>query len=325
VSKILSIGALRSLGTISYGVYLWHWPVNVFLTPSRVHLHGLGLHILHFVTTLAIATTSYCLIERPIRTRGISFGRPVYIVPGAISLAVALVARATYRRPPPPPSLPPPPIVTVESVELNLQPPPFRILFLGDSTANSLGWGLRGLHEAGVAIDLRGQDGCTMLADLCGGPEWARQATDTHPDATLVLLGGAFMHGITVNGEWQKACHRQWDRKFQSTLARRLEDARSPGGKVWAVTVPYPLGVWEGPAIRQEIDCINRSIRKATQSLSDVGVLELAQHLCPKGECAQQFEGATIRPDGVHYAIDGARELSRWVLDQIQARVEVKD
>jgi hypothetical protein len=196
--------------------------------------------------------------------------------------------------------------------------PPFRVLLLGDSTANSLGWGLRGARKPGIAVDLRGQDGCTMLADMCGGPEWAKETRELRPDTTLVVLGGAFMHGITSDGHWQKACHRQWDSKFRGTLARRLEDLTSPDGHVWAVTVPYALGVWDVPAIRSEVDCINTSIRAAATSVPSVRVLDLAEHLCPKGNCDLEFDGVAIRPDGVHFSIDGARSVSRWVLEQIQ-------
>jgi hypothetical protein len=138
------------------------------------------------------------------------------------------------------------------------------------------------------------------------------------PDATLVVLGGAFMHGLTVGGKWQKSCHRQWDGKFQSTLARRLGDLASSGPRVWAVTVPYALGVWENAALRAEVDCINTSIRKAAESVPSVRVLELAEYLCPRGECERELDGAVIRPDGVHYSVGGARGVAGWVLEQIQ-------
>jgi peptidoglycan/LPS O-acetylase OafA/YrhL len=322
VTRCLSLRPLMALGRISYGVYLWHWPINVFLTAERVHVRGLWLHVMHLAITLSVAGVSYHFIERPILARGVPLGRPIYIVPSAVALAVLLVVRATYARQVPVPALP-------EAAEIVLAGPAdagvpertlFRVTLRGDSTANSLGWGLRGLQKPGVAVDLRGQDGCTMLADMCGGPEWAKETKDSHPDATLVVLGGAFMHGITAEGQWQKACRRAWDSKFQGTLTRRLEDLKSPGGQVWVVTVPYALGVWDVSTIRAEVDCINTSIRRAAASVPDVRVLELAEHVCPKGDCELEFEGATIRPDGVHYSIEGAGGVSRWVLEQIQPR-----
>jgi hypothetical protein len=66
------------------------------------------------------------------------------------------------------------------------------------------------------------------------------------------------------------------------------------------------------------VDCINTSIRKAVASTRDVRVLELAEHLCPNRNCELEYDGTAIRPDGVHYSVDGALDLSRWVLEQIQ-------
>ena len=34
---------LRGLGRVSYGVYLWHWPAIMLLTPPRVGIDGVGL------------------------------------------------------------------------------------------------------------------------------------------------------------------------------------------------------------------------------------------------------------------------------------------
>ncbi|HEY3668468.1 MAG TPA: acyltransferase, partial [Polyangiaceae bacterium] len=161
VARALSFRPFRLLGTISYGVYLWHWPVNVFLSPERVHLHGFLLHLLHFSVTLAIAIASYRFLEQPIRRDGVPFNRPLFIVPAAVALSVLLVVRATYARPQ---------SNAPRRELLRMQPPApetirVRVMVFGDSTANSLGWGLRNLHEQGVDVQLMGKDGCTMLAD----------------------------------------------------------------------------------------------------------------------------------------------------------------
>jgi peptidoglycan/LPS O-acetylase OafA/YrhL len=314
VARVLSFRPLTLVGTISYGVYLWHWPVNVFLTAERVHLRGPWLHGTQFATTIAIAIVSYRLLERPIRMRGVPFGRPVYMVPAAVALAVLLVVRATYARPLPPPTQ----IAHRKAPEPAPEPVTFRIMLLGDSTANSLGWGLRGVHKPGVGVDLLGQNSCTMLADTCGGSQWAQQTKDQHPNATLVALGGAFLHGLTIDGRWRKACHPGWDSKFQGTLVRRLGALKSEEGRVWAVTIPYPLGPYDNASFRAEVDCINASIRNAVTSVPGVQILDLAERLCPNGVCEREIDGVPIRPDGVHYSMEGGTGLSRWVLEQIQ-------
>jgi peptidoglycan/LPS O-acetylase OafA/YrhL len=317
VARVLSFRPLTLVGTISYGVYLWHWPVNVLLSPERTHASGLWLHVMQFALTFAVAIVSYRFLERPIRLHGVPFGRPVYMVPAAVALSVFLVVRATYARRLPQAALPSPSLDR-DASDWAHQPAPFEILLLGDSTANSLGWVLRGVHKAGVTVDLMGQDGCTMLADTCGGPLWAQRASDLRPSATLVFLGGAFLHGLTVEGQWRRACHQGWNSKFESTLAQRLGDLRSAEGRVWAVTVPYPLGPWESADFRAEVECINDSIRKASKSVAGVLVLDLAEHLCPGGVCERELAGGPIRPDGVHYSVEGGAELARWVIEQVQ-------
>ena len=61
------LGPLCWIGQISYGLYLWHWPVQVYLTPRRTGLDGLALNGVRLGTTLAIAAASYYVVELPIR------------------------------------------------------------------------------------------------------------------------------------------------------------------------------------------------------------------------------------------------------------------
>jgi peptidoglycan/LPS O-acetylase OafA/YrhL len=315
VARALSLRPLTLLGTISYGVYLWHWPINVFVTTERAHLSGLWLHVLQFALTFAVSIASYHFFEKPIRQRGLPFGRPVYIVPAVVAFLVLLLVRATS---PNRPGAPGPDAVYRGAAEWTPERAPFEILILGDSTANSIGWVMRGVQRPGVKIELMGHDGCTMLHDTCDGPLWAQRLADVRPNATLVFLGGAFLHGIPADGQWRKACHEAWDSTFESTLARRLGELKAAEGRVWAVTVPYPLGPYDSADYRAEVDCINASIRKAATSVAGIKLLDLAEHLCPGGVCGRESAGTAIRPDGVHYSMGGAAELARWVIDQVQ-------
>ncbi len=311
VSRALSFPALTYVGTISYGLYLWHWPVDVVLTAERVHLHGAALYAFQFAVTFAIASVSYRFFEKPIRTRGLPFGRPAIIVPASVALAVVLVVRATHaRKPPPPPPLPPetPPIALDAG-------PPFRILVFGDSTSNSLGWGLRGLREPNVTIDLRGKDSCTMLWDTCGGETWIDAQNELHPDVTLIFFGGAFLHGVDADGRWRQACYPKWNERFEQTVVKRVSGL----SRAWLVTVPYPLGPFDSAPWRERVDCINASLRNVVKQVPTVSLLDFGERLCPHGTCEREYNGITIRPDGVHYDIDGAHALSGWILEQIRS------
>ena len=312
VARLLSLRPLTALGTISYGTYLWHWPVDCVVTTARFHLHGFWLHVLQLAITLVVSLLSYYVVERPIRRRGLGFGRPIYVVPSAVALAVAVIIGGTHARADAAePTLPP--LFTPNTDDPGRDM--FRVMVLGDSTANSLGWGLRGVRDPGVAVDLLGQDGCTMLMDQsCGGPDWAAHTKELKPNATLMFLGGAFLHGTSVEGEWQKSCHPVWIEKFERHLAMHLPGLLQPSVHVFVVTLPYPLGEYDTPAFRAETDCINASLRRSVAKVPGVGLLELGEHLCPHGECQMLSEGTLIRPDGIHYNITGAAELSRWIL-----------
>lgn len=318
VALLLSWRPLRLLGTVSYGAYLWHWPINVFVTSQRVHLRGLPLHALHFAMTFLIAAISYRALEQPILKRGVPFGRPLYVVPAAFALAVLLVVKGTHARKAPMVS---DPLASQASPPGPHEPgaPVLKVMVVGDSTANSLGWALRGVRAPGVEVELRGHDACTMLWDTCGGATWGAETREVQPDVTLFMVGGAFMHGISADGDWRKACYPEWDRKFSDTLRARLPDLASARGRVYVVTLPYGLEAWESQALRHEVDCINRSIVAAAGAVPGVRTVDLGSYLCPAGVCRLESEGKTIRPDGVHFDIDGARSLARWVLDSVEA------
>jgi peptidoglycan/LPS O-acetylase OafA/YrhL len=68
IPRALAVAPLVWLGRISYGVYLWHWPLFGFVTADRTGLGGLPLLALRCGLTVLIAATSYVLIEHPVRT-----------------------------------------------------------------------------------------------------------------------------------------------------------------------------------------------------------------------------------------------------------------
>jgi len=66
VSRLLSWAPLVALGKISYGLYLWHYPVSRVLATPHVTVTRI---IADTVVSLALAIISYKFIEAPFRKR----------------------------------------------------------------------------------------------------------------------------------------------------------------------------------------------------------------------------------------------------------------
>lgn len=61
---LLSIGPVVAMGRISYGLYLWHWPI-FFAMRQEFGAGILEVMTLGVLLTFAAATASYVLVERP--------------------------------------------------------------------------------------------------------------------------------------------------------------------------------------------------------------------------------------------------------------------
>ena len=67
VARLLSLSPLPGIGKISYGIYLWHFPLFLWLDSSTTGVGGTALFALRIAVTLAVSLISYHVIERPIR------------------------------------------------------------------------------------------------------------------------------------------------------------------------------------------------------------------------------------------------------------------
>ncbi len=98
VKRLLSHPWLTALGKVSFGIYLWHWPLLAFAIEytgsSRLSL-PLGLAIILLAVVLAMATHRY--IEEPIRQKKYHPGKAwaPYLI-GSAFLAPVLATAATW-------------------------------------------------------------------------------------------------------------------------------------------------------------------------------------------------------------------------------------
>lgn len=199
LSRLLSLAPLAALGRISYGVYLYHWPLFLLVDHRRTGLAGTTLLLVRLAATLAVATVSYLALERPVRQGTWRLPLPRLSVPlvagatvGAILLAATLPATAarpgedlnadaaqlrqeTARRLAQLPA-PAAPVRVVGGAQSAVAPvppvhEPVRTLIVGDSIAFSAAWALTS-ERTPYQVDLLSDAiiGCGIVPDPYADP-----------------------------------------------------------------------------------------------------------------------------------------------------------
>jgi peptidoglycan/LPS O-acetylase OafA/YrhL len=94
VGTLLSWSPIRAIGLISYSLYLWHWPIQVFqtlqniLVPERYPTWAANTAVI--VASLVAGALSWRFIEQPFRTGQLKARLPLFALNGA--LAAVLLA-----------------------------------------------------------------------------------------------------------------------------------------------------------------------------------------------------------------------------------------
>jgi peptidoglycan/LPS O-acetylase OafA/YrhL len=353
VARAFELRPLVTLGLFSYGIYLWHWPVKVFLDEHRTGLSGVSLLGLRLAVTAAATWLSFRLVERPFRSPRTGAESPRMVramrsprgailgVAGVVAAVVAVwvIARpvtVTYANS----VADAPSVATVSPAALG----PLRVMWMGDSVAWTLGGGRvefpqPATYETVFAPDQvtlwnLGRFACTMLvapsrsfgevmpeSTDCAGREtrWPQQVADFHPDA--VVWNGALFDTteVYVDGRWIAFGTPEWDGLYLESLdgarvAATVDGARfvilGQNDPVPNPDEPFrealrPQNVWRFGHLRD----LQRSF--AEQHPADTRYIDLQALLCPGGPCPTTSpDGVVYRPDGVHWVVDGAREVA---------------
>jgi len=64
-ARLLRREPLVAIGRVSYGLYLWHWPVYLVLNGGRIHWAFVPLTVLRLVVSGLMAVLSFRLVEQP--------------------------------------------------------------------------------------------------------------------------------------------------------------------------------------------------------------------------------------------------------------------
>jgi peptidoglycan/LPS O-acetylase OafA/YrhL len=342
--RALALRPVVWIGSISYGLYLWHWPIVVAVTPDTLGRGGRELSAVRLALTFGIAALSFYLVEKPIRYGTWSRGRTgiALAAAGGVATAVVIVVATSGATAPPTYLVAAPekavvraaatPAVALQPIEAQLSVS--RVLLVGDSVAASLGVALQDEAAAhGVQLDAVTRPGCglttaTPLYDtgepvpwgpVCAAnaPAYEDQAVAaTQPEVVLwfsswetsdTVENGVVTHFGTLAGD--------------TALLRDLDAARARltagGARLLLVTVPPPADTSEVQPLRPDEGARRAHLDAlfwiyALRHPQDVGVVDLARILCPStdgdgGGCpATTADGVVPRPrDGNHFEGDG--------------------
>ena len=238
LARCLSVRPLVWMGMVSYGAYLWHYPVFVELDATRTDTNGLGLLCLRFAATFVLATASYYLVERPV-LEGVFWRSPRALGP-AVTLVVGtavLVVAAT--------ELPASAAVSVHSFRTaSPQAAPPVVVVLGDSTALTLGYALAATAPPGTRVVTDGLYGCGLAIG-----SWV---SNDPPTAQLAMFPAC---------NEATAADRQWPRLDELSVSGTAPRRRGPV-RGWGVG-----GSGHGPS--GSMGRHHRSVVPALRALAD--------------------------------------------------------
>jgi hypothetical protein len=339
VAQALALRPLMLLGIISYGVYLYHWPI--FLWLQRVtDLQGWSLFALQVAVTLAVSVVSYKVVESPIRRGVLRWPRSLVVVPTtAVVIVVSMIAvtagyvpvSATVSRADS--------LRAVTGAVKTKSPTQARLLLVGNSVPFYLAReGFESLKTEEPLLVLNGafpecafppsatayrlsQSDVDLPLPLPCNQGWTSDVQSFHPDVVLFTMGdllGEVRDG--TNGQWYRPCGAGFDAWFKSSLLDAYNVFTRDGAHFVIATSAYSQ-YFQAPANRwTQTDCMNR-IEHEVGSLhpKNVSVIDLGHFVCPTfGVCRQTIDGAPMRPDGVHYRDKSAVAIATWILPQLR-------
>ncbi len=355
MAQFLSIGPLVFLGRISYGVYLYHWPLFLAVNSSRTGLSGFSLLAVRLLLTLLVAVLSWRFVEEPIRQRrwlrswrgacatgAAAVGTAVIlalatIVPAASGLMPSLDAQGQS-------SMKPTEVTALRSVGA-FGSHPMRFLLLGDSVAKTTGLGLRIATKKryGVEVIDRGILGCDLdqvpsrLSDQVFGTipgqncwswwtEWPRLIAQFHPEVVGLLIGRFEIADHLYDGKWMSVGEKVWDEHLEGELNRVIKLASAGGAKVVLFTYPYMDPQIEAPNGDPYPENEPSRVTEWNQLLREVAAhhpgvvttIDLNRILSPGGHYTSTIDGIRVRwIDRVHVTIAGGEWLQPRILPEI--------
>ncbi|HMF83751.1 MAG TPA: acyltransferase family protein [Acidimicrobiia bacterium] len=342
----LSSRAVRWVGTVSYGLYLWHWPLYVLISKERTGLDGAPLLLARLMATFAVAALSFYLVERPIRRGSLRRWRARVTAPataGLLATALVFTTGGAVAR-----------LSGVAAADLGPAPTapatpagrtgPVRVMIVGDSVANSMAPGFeRAAAGQGLTVWNAAVDGCGITQDVgeqrvwdwqqprpeCSPgwrQRWPLQIGQFNPDVVVMLLGTDDAFDRRIDGREIDYDSPAGDNLTRSELEQAVTILSSGGARVVVLTTPYNVIGWPR-RVRVDrsaynpswVDRWNTNLRAvATGHPNTVTIADLNHFLGPDGRWDDVANGVKLHTsDKMHLSPEGADLVAGWLAPEL--------
>lgn len=334
LAVVLALRPLRWVGRVSYALYLWSWPVQVFAV-ERFELAGVRLVVVVVGLSLVLAAATTAFVERPIRYGSLLRGRG-WLGPAALAACAAVVVGTTLGGGAAPDFTR---VSEKQAVREALHPtrrvpraaPGQRLVMVtGDSVAFSMSYGLT---KAAPTIRIEGRSiigcgvmppGSAYITDMRPGsnpyPDVCREQAladasglKAKPDVVLLVTGAWEVYDQEYQGQRLRVGTDAMRDVLLEHLNDRIAAYRAAGAKVLLPLVPC-FGEQPGSAGNERSDPSRRAwfndiLREIAATQPGVELIDPSTVLChPDGTVVTGIAGLTggvPRPDGTHYDAPG--------------------
>ena len=352
LARMLSLAPVTYIGRISYGLYLYHWPLFLAIDHARSGLSGTTLLAVRLSATFAAAVVSFHFVEQPIR-RG-SLARSWKGLPLAAGGAIATTAVVVLATIPPAFAAVPPGLLNgsaglsrSEHDALSrahaFTSQPIRFVLFGDSVAFTLAVGLSWESEPHYGVEVHNAStlGCDFdpVPSVLGGVQyvswhcenwqtsWAQTIASYRPQVVGLLMGRFELADHFYDGSWRHLGQPYWDAHLLSELDRAVKILSAGGARVVIFTFPYidpPLEQPNGDPypenVPSRVDSWNVLLRQvAASNPTTTTLIDLNRILDPDGRYTDTIDGVEVREpsDGIHITVVGGEWLEPQVLPEI--------
>jgi peptidoglycan/LPS O-acetylase OafA/YrhL len=342
VVQVLLARPLQYLGTISYGVYLWSWPIMQMISVRHTPLRGYELLAVQLAATLAAATLSWHLLERPVLRGELWSPQTVRSVVATVAVVAVVVVVTTLGAKPLLPTT-----ASTGGYAKATTPGAPRIMVVGDSVPNRIvEEGVAPLrNELGVSVVDRTVPGCVLLRErgAVKGLEgnirndvtpcnrnWRADAQALKPNIALMLFGQFASDQVDLDGTFALPCTPAYQAAERKSLEAGIDDLTASGAHVVLATAPGTSVSWvldaAPPGLDRRMTCLNDLYTQIASERPDTDVVDFAKLACPRSDqCLDNLNGVNLRDDTIHFRGDAAKLVARWLIPRTVAAAKISD